>query len=66
MSKKEPTKEERRKSMDYAIGMSKVDGGEPSPEVLAIMERKVNGELTADEVVGELNKLYATRRAHRG
>jgi len=58
MSDIKRTKEESRKLWDYAIGMSKVDGGEPSPEALALIERNINGEITIDEAIIELVKLY--------
>ena len=58
MSDIKRTKEEKRKSWDYAVGMSKVDGGEPSPEALALIERNINGEITLDEAINELITLY--------
>lgn len=44
-SEAQRTKEERRKSWDYAIGMSKVDGGEPSQEFLDLAEKEINGDI---------------------
>ena len=58
MSDIKRTKEERRKSWDYAIGMSKIDGGEPSQELLDLIEKEINGETTHEDIIKELHKLY--------
>ena len=58
MGNDERTKEERRASWNYALGMSKLSGGEPSPEMLAMVERNINGEMTHDEIFKELHKKY--------
>ncbi|MDL2273312.1 hypothetical protein LJC34_01995 [Oscillospiraceae bacterium OttesenSCG-928-G22] len=57
-SKPQRTKEENRNHWDCAIGMSKVDGGEPSPELLALIEKEINGEITMDDILNALNKKY--------
>lgn len=58
----EITKEQSRKAWDYAIGMAKVDGGEPPPEVLALVERQINGEITMEEYFKELDKMYKEQK----
>lgn len=35
---------------DYAVGMLKVDGLEPSEDMLEMIEREKRGELTTEEI----------------
>ena len=43
---------------DYAIGMVKVDDLAPSPEMLEMIEKEKNGEMTIEEIKDELYKKY--------
>jgi len=43
---------------DYAVGMVKVDGLEPTPEMRELIEREKRGEITKDEIYQKLNKRY--------
>jgi len=45
------TKEERRESWDYAIGMAKIDGGEPTQEFLCLAEQEINGDIPEGETL---------------
>jgi hypothetical protein len=55
---KEFTKEEKQTAWDYAAGLIKIDGLEPTPEFLEMMKKEINGEMTIDEIRTELNKEY--------
>lgn len=44
------TKEEKRKSWDYSIGLMQVDGVKPDAEYLELVEKEINGEITLDEM----------------
>ena len=39
----------RDKKWDYAIGMIKVDGLEPTPEMRELIEKEKRGEITMEE-----------------
>ena len=52
-------KEQDRKAWDYAIGMSKVDGGEPSQEFLDLVEKEINGEISTKDMRKKLIDMYA-------
>jgi hypothetical protein len=43
-------REARRSSIDSALGTTLAEGVSPGPEVIALSERYVDGELTLDEV----------------
>jgi hypothetical protein len=43
---------------DYAIGMVKVDGLEPTQEMRKLIEQEKRGELTKDEIYRKLNQRY--------
>lgn len=43
---------------DYAIGILKVDGLEPSQEMLEMIEKEKRGEMTTDEIRVALLKKY--------
>ncbi len=40
----------RDKKWDYAIGMIKVDGLEPTPEMKELLEKEKRGEITREEI----------------
>jgi len=43
---------------DYAIGMVKVDGLEPTPEMRELIEREKRGEITKEDIYRNLNQRY--------
>jgi hypothetical protein len=43
---------------DYAIGMIKVDGLEPTAEFLKMVEKEKNGEMNLFEIEQALNRKY--------
>ena len=47
---KEFTKEDKRKSWNFAIGMAQVDGVKLDQEYLDLVEKEINGEITLDEM----------------
>ena len=43
---------------DYAVGMIKVDGLEPTPEMKELIEMEKRGEVSKEEIYNRLNKRY--------
>lgn len=43
---------------NYALGMSKVEGLTPSPDVLALAEREKRGEITTADIKKYLDQKY--------
>ena len=43
---------------DYALGLLKADGLEPTPEMKEMIEMEKRGEITKDEIYDRLNKRY--------
>ena len=43
---------------DYAIGMSKLDGGEPSKELLDLIEQEKKGLIKREDIIPILIKMY--------
>ena len=46
------------KKWDYAVGMIKVDGLEPSPEFTKLIENESRGEMTTEDMRKVLDKKY--------
>jgi len=46
------------KKWDYALGMIKVDGLEPSLEFKRLIEKEKNGEMTMEDMRKVLDKKY--------
>lgn len=46
------------KAWEYALGMIKVDGLEPSKEYLELVEKEKKGEMTTEEIRKVLDKKY--------
>lgn len=46
------------KAWDYAIGMLKVDGLQPTSEMLELIEKEKRGEITMEGIRAELDKRY--------
>lgn len=53
------------KTWDYAIGMLKVDGMEPTPEMMEMIEKEKRGEITKEEIREALDKRYKKTQAER-
>lgn len=49
------------KKWDYALGMIKVDGLEPPPEMKQLIEREKRGEITTDDMKKALDKKSLSR-----
>ena len=50
----------RDKKWDYAIGMIKVDGLEPTPEMRELIEKEKRGEITMEGIKEALDRRYKT------
>ncbi len=53
------------KAWDYAIGMLKVDGLEPTPEMMEMIEKEKRGEITKEEIREALDRRYKKAQAER-
>ncbi|WP_213974963.1 antitoxin VbhA family protein [Tepidanaerobacter acetatoxydans] len=51
----------KEKAWNYALGIIKVDGLEPSPEFLELVEKEKRGEITTADIVKTLNEKYRTK-----
>jgi hypothetical protein len=49
---------DKNQAWDYAIGIIKVDGLEPSPDFLELVEKEKRGEITRDDIKKYLDKKY--------
>lgn len=49
---------DNNKAWEYALGMIKVDGLEPSKEYLELVEKEKKGEITTKEIRKVLDKKY--------
>ena len=58
MSEQKLTRESNQKAWDYAIGMSKVDGGEPSQFMLDLIEQEKRGEIINEDIREKLKEHY--------
>ena len=47
---------------DYALGMIKVDGLEPSTEMKELIEQEKRGEITTEELRKALDRKYKMKR----
>ena len=47
---------------DYGIGMIKLDGLEPSPQMRRLIEQEKSGEKTMNQVLQELDRKYKVKR----
>jgi hypothetical protein len=54
------SKMSNEEAWDYAIGLIKVDGLEPTPDMLEMIEREKRGEITSDEIIERLDTKYRT------
>lgn len=46
---------------NFALGLLKVDGLEPSDEMLEMIEMEKRGEITTEEIIERLNKKYKSK-----
>ena len=51
----------RDKIWDYAIGMIKVDGLEPTPEMKELIEKEKRGEITMEGIKEALDRRYKAK-----
>lgn len=47
---------------DYAIGMVKVDGLEPTPEMQKLIEKEKRGEITMEGIKAALDSRYKMKQ----
>ena len=53
---------EKQQAWDYAFGMIKVDGLEPSPDFLAMAEKEKRGEMTLEDIKRALDAKYRLKK----
>ena len=49
---------EKSKAWDFALGLIKVDGLEPSEEFLKLVEKEKKGEITDQDIKNYLDRKY--------
>jgi hypothetical protein len=49
---------DKNEAWDYAVGLIKVDGLEPTPEMKKWIEMEKRGEITKEDIFNRLNKRY--------
>ena len=52
---------DNNKAWEYALGMIKVDGLQPSKEYLELIEKEKKGEITTDDIRKVLDKKYRAK-----
>ncbi len=57
---------QKNKAWDYALGIIKVDGLEPSPEFLELVEKEKRGEITTNDIIKTLNERYKMKEERNG
>ena len=50
------------RAWDYAVGMIKVDGLEPTPEMKKLIEQEKRGEITMEQVREALDQRYKMKQ----
>ena len=53
---------ETEKKCEYSLGMIKVDGPEPTPEMKELIEREKKGDITRDELKKALDRKYKMKQ----
>ncbi len=53
---------DKQQAWDYALGIIKVDGLEPSQEFLAMAEKEKRGELTLEDIKRTLDAKYTLKK----
>ena len=51
----------KKGAWDYAIGLIKVDGLEPTDDFKKLVEKEINGEVTTDDLKRYLDKKYTVK-----
>ena len=51
----------KKGAWDYAIGLIKVDGLEPTDDFKELVEKEINGEVTTDDLKRYLKKKYTVK-----
>lgn len=54
-------REEKRAAWNYAFGMIRVDGLEPSNRMTKLAELEIKGKISEADIYKELRKLYGGR-----
>lgn len=49
---------DKKEAWDFALGMIKVDGLEPTPEFLELVEKEIRGEISEDDILEWIKKTY--------
>jgi hypothetical protein len=49
---------DKQKAWDYAIGLIKVDGLQPTPDFLELVEQEIDGKITVEDIERRLNSKY--------
>jgi len=52
-------REKRADAVRDAIASARIEGQEPSPETLMLLERFVDGEITIEQAIAETKKRYS-------
>ena len=55
----------KTQAWDYAIGMIKVDGLEPTKEFMEYVEKEKRGEVTIEDMKNFLDKKYKMKEIHK-
>jgi hypothetical protein len=55
----------KQQAWDYALGIIKVDGLEPSQEFLDMAEKEKRGEMTLNDIKQALDAKYRMKKIHR-
>jgi hypothetical protein len=51
----------KREAWNYALGICKVDGGEPDEEFLELVEQEIRGEISCDDIHQRLIEQYTVK-----
>lgn len=59
----EEEKIKRRNNCNFAIAICNVDGlFEPSEQYQKLLDKYINGEISSDDIIEELNKIYKSNK----
>ncbi len=53
------TRDEKRTAWDFAVGLQAVDGRVPSEDMMEMIEKEIDGEMTVDDIARELKRKYS-------
>ena len=57
---------QKEKAWDYALGIIRVDGLEPSPEFLELVEKEKRGKITTNDIINTWNEKYRMKEERDG